>query len=221
MDYEAGLRYESGSLTAAADYYRENFDNTFNTVTDPTTGLSKTTNGGKQLYDGVEAQLGDSIASPVPAVPGDFAGYINAAYNHAIYDSAFTDPVAGAVTKGQALGNVPKYIVSSGISWENQGYFIGVDTHYVGSQFINNAYTGIASSSKQGGYFLTNLTLADTVPVKLGIVHALKFSLNVDNLFSVHYYTQSDINVDKNGNPYLEAIIGAPRSVYGSVTAKF
>ncbi|MDE8345453.1 MAG: TonB-dependent receptor [Acidocella sp.] len=221
VDYEAGLRYVAGSLAIAGDYYRENFDNTFNTVTDPNTGLSKTTNGGRQFYQGVEAQIGDSIASPLSAVPGDFAGYINAAYNHAVYASSFNDPNAGSVTNGQPLGNVPQYLVSSGVSWTHEGYFVGVDTHYIGKQYINNAYTNIATSSSQGGYFLTNLTLADSVPVKLGAVNALKFSLNIDNLFSVHYYTQSDINTDNNGNPYLEAIIGAPRAVYGAVTAKF
>ncbi|OYV43571.1 MAG: hypothetical protein B7Z75_07450 [Acidocella sp. 20-57-95] len=221
-DYEAGLRYVSGSLALGADYYREDFSSIFNTFTDPTTGLSSTRNGGKESYDGVEIQAGDSIPSPFAAIPGDFGGYVNASYNHGIYSSAFTDQVSGSsVVKGQALGNVPNYLISVGGSWTNGQYFFGVDTHYIGRTFLNFANSNVSSPYTQGGYFLTNLTMSDTVPVKLGIVKALKFTLNVDNLFNVHYYAASDINQNSLGNNYKEGIIGAPVGVYGSVTAKF
>ncbi|MDE8348172.1 MAG: TonB-dependent receptor [Acidocella sp.] len=221
-DYEAGIRYVSGSLALGANYYREDFSNIFNSFTDPVTGLSTTRNGGKEAYDGVELQAGDSIPSPFAAIPGDFSGYINASYNHGIYASNFTDQASGsAVTKGQPLGNVPDYLVSLGGAWTNGQYFVGVDAHYIGKTYLNLANTNVSSSYRQGAYFITNLSLSDTVPVKLGIVKALKFSLNVDNLFNVRYYAQSDINVDSNNQNYKEGIVGAPLGVYGNITAKF
>jgi outer membrane receptor protein involved in Fe transport len=222
IDYEAGLRYVSGSLAVGANYYREYFNNILDTYSDPNTGLSTTTNGGKEYYDGVELQLGDSVPSPFAAVPGDFAGYANASYNHGVYASNFVDQSTGSqVVKGQALGNVPNYLISSGVSWTNGQYFIGVDTNYIGRTYLNYANTNVSSPFTQGGYFLTDLTLSDTVPVRIGVIRAVKFALNVNNLFNVHYYAQSDINQDSNGNNYKEGIVGAPVGVYGSVTAKF
>ncbi len=129
-----------------------------------------------------------------------------------------------APTKGERVGNVPNYLISSGASWTDGQYFVGVDTDYVGRTYLTNYSTYVTDAGghfTNGGYFITNLTLSDTVPVKLGIVKALKFTLNVDNLFNVHYYSVSDINTTTGGTAYKEGLVGAPAAIYGSVTAKF
>ncbi len=59
------------------------------------------------------------------------------------------------------------------------------------------------------------------MPVNFGIAKALVFTLNIDNLFGVRYYTQADINQTYSGSNYLEAIVGAPRAFYGSVAMQF
>jgi outer membrane receptor protein involved in Fe transport len=224
-DYEGGLRYEMGSLTAEADYYYEDFTHTFTSVTDQSTGNTTTANGGSSRYDGEEMQLGDDFGNfGNSAVPGDFAGYMNFAHNTAVFTSTFTDPTTGSVIKsGQSVGNVPDYLVSTGVNWTYGNYYVGVDTRYAGRQTIYLAGTTLPSSTAIGGYFLTDLTLQDTVPVNMGAVKALVLTLNVDNLFGVRYYTQADVNTENNiaGTPYKEGIVGAPRAIYGSVTAKF
>lgn len=223
-DYEAGLRYEKGGFTAAVGYYRENFQHTFVTVTDPVSGASTTANGGDSRYDGVELQLANDFGEIFkPMVPGDFSGYLNYAHNNAIYLHAFTDSLAGSVNSGQPVGNIPNNLVSAGIAWNWQGWTAGVDTNYVGRVYLNNYYSGLPTTATNGGYFLTNIVLAKTLPIKFGAVQGIRFAINVDNLFGVKYYDaqNSDVNTDVNGNPYKEAIIGAPRAIYGSVAIPF
>ncbi|HUW80068.1 MAG TPA: TonB-dependent receptor [Acidocella sp.] len=222
-DYEAGLRYEHGAFSVAANYYLEDFTNTFENYTNPSTGLSSTTNGGSSRYDGEEFQVGDDFgAIGGNVIPGNFAGYLNFAHNNAVYTSTFTDPVNGnTINKGDNVGNVPDNLVSAGVNWAWGSYYAAVDTRYIGSQTLYLANSTTPSGSTQGSYFLTDLTLRDTVPVNFGIAKALVFTLNIDNLFGVRYYTQADINQTYSGSNYLEAIVGAPRAFYGSVAMQF
>ncbi len=227
-DYEAGLRYESGAFTAEANYFREDFTNTFESFTNPSTGLSYTNNGGKSRREGEELQLGDDFGTLGP-VPGDFAGYLNFAHNSATYTSNYYSgqPLVLVYAKGENVGGVPDNLVSAGADWSWGGYYAAVDVRYVGSQdlFISGgsipAKTTAGSYYKQGSYVVTDLSLRDTIPVSFGVTKALVLSLNVDNLFGVRYFSQADINQNNNGNNYKEAIIGAPRAVYGDVTMKF
>ncbi len=220
-DYEAGLRYERGTFTASANYYYENFTNTFANYTDPSTGNSTTTNGGSSRYDGEELQLGDDFGN-LGVMPGDFSGYLNYAHNNAVYTSSFVDPINGNVIhKGDKVGQVPDNLVSAGVNWTDGNYYAAIDARYTGSQMLYMANSTTPSGSTQGGYLLTNLTLQDTVPVSFGVAKSLVFTLNIDNLFGVRYYAQSDVNTNNIGNNYREALIGAPRAVYGGVTMKF
>ncbi len=223
-DYEVGLRYENGPIVAEANYYREDFLNTFVTTTDLSTGNSTTGNGGSSRYEGEELQLADDFGHiGGDMVPGDFAGYLNFAHNSAIYTSSYTDQFSGiSVTSGQSIANVPQNLLSAGANWTNNGYYVGVDMRYIGSQVLNNAAISLPSNFKNGAYVITDLTFADTIPLHMGIVKAVKLTLNLDNIFGVHYYAQSDVNqYYSTGANYKEGIIGAPRAVYGSVAFKF
>ena len=227
QDYEAGLRYERGSLTVEGNYYREYFTNTFQTYTDSASGNSYTTNGGNSVFEGEELQLGDDFGG-LRGVPGDFAGYLNYAHNTATYTQNYYTNGALEFSKGEGVGGVPANLISAGVNWTKGGFYAALDANYVGSQEIfydsNASSTGAAnipSGTRAGGYVLTNLTLRDSVPVHAGLMKALVLSLHIDNLFGVRYYAQSQINQDANGNYYKEAIMGAPRAVYGDVTVKF
>ncbi len=224
-DYEAGLRYETGAFTAEANYFREDFTNTFENFTNPSSGLSYTTNGGKSRRDGEELQLGDDFGNiGANMVPGDFAGYFNFAHNNAVYTQNYYSgqPLSLVYRKGENVGSVPDNLISAGATWTWGGYYAALDTRYIGNQTLYYAGTTNPSTFKQGGYVLTDLTLRDTVPVNFGITKALVFTLNLDNLFGVRYYSQSDVNQNNiNGGNYQEGLIGAPRAVYGSVAMKF
>ena len=223
-DYEAGLRFERGGFAGSVNYYRENFQNTFISVTDPLTGASTTVNGGASRYDGVELQLANDFGQVLnPAIPGDISGYLNYAHNNAIYLHSFTDSLAGSVSSGQPVGNVPANLASAGAAWAWKGWYAAVDTNFVGRVFLQNYYTGLPATAQNGSYFLTNLTLAKTIPLALGSTTALRLALNIDNLFGVKYYdaAHSDVNTDYYGRSYKEVIVGAPRAFYGSAALSF
>ena len=222
-DYEAGLRYQRSGFSIEANYYQEDFLNTFITTTDPTTGNSTTTNGGRSRYEGEELQIGNDFTDFWGLMPGDTAVYINFAHNTAVYTSGFTDQFSGqAVHAGEQVGNVPVYLVAFGGTWHDEGYSVAVNANYVGAQQLTDAFFNTPAGVTQGGYVVTNLQLSDEIPTaRLKYIKAVKLSVNIDNLFGVRYYNQADINQSNTGFFYKEAIIGAPRAVYGAITAEF
>ncbi len=223
-DYEVGLRYQRGALSAEANYYREDFANTFITTTDPSTGNSTTSNGGGSRYEGEEMQIGDDFGAIGGALlPGDFSAYVNFAHNTAVYTSSFTDQFSGqTVLAGSQVGNVPLYLVSFGGTWRWEGYSVAVNSRYIGSQMLTNAFFNTPAGVTQGGYVVTDLDISDEIPVHgMGMVHSIKLDLNLNNLFGVRYYNQADINQSNTGFFYKEAIIGEPSAVFGAISAQF
>jgi outer membrane receptor protein involved in Fe transport len=219
-DYEVGLRYTLHGVTAAVDYYREDFSNTFITSTSPITGTSTTSNGGHSRYDGEELQLVGQFGR-LGSVPGQWSGYFNYAHNNAVFLSGFSSVYAGTVTAGQPLANVPNNLLSAGVSWAHQGWLADVNARYVGSEYLQQGFAGTPTSLQSPPYFLLNATLQKTVKVHLGKVSALRLSLNLDNILNRRYYTADNIYQDNNGNNYQSVLLGAPRAVYFSVTALF
>jgi outer membrane receptor protein involved in Fe transport len=222
-DYEVGLRYETGGFGATVDYYREDFANTFVTVTDPLTQVSTTSNGGSSRYQGEELQLTNDFGPIFAAyVPGDWSGYFNYAHNEANFTSSFTDSAAGSVTAGQPLANVPDNLISLGGAWNWNGWRASADGQYVSSEYLNQSLAGTPTNFTTPPYFVLNLGVEKTIPVKLGIMKALVVAFHVDNLFNRRYFTQeSNIKQDSNGNNYASVLVGQPQAFYGSITAKF
>lgn len=60
-----------------------------------------------------------------------------------------------------------------------------------------------------------------TLPVHLGAVHALRLSLNLNNILNRKYYTTDNVYQTYAGANYQSVLLGAPRAVYFSVTALF
>ena len=66
------------------------------------------------------------------------------------------------------------------------------------------------------------------MPISFGQANAIRFALNVDNIFNTHYYTDAETNTNSN-NGFLGATqlndvyaeTGAPRAVFGSVSIYF
>ena len=83
---------------------------------------------------------------------------------------------------------------------------------------------------KLPGYLLTNIYLSYKLPLHgYGRIQSLKFSLNVKNLFGLHYYQHyylAPAELPDNGGfaltpTYAASFVGLPRSVFFDVTAKF
>lgn len=221
-DYETGFRYEHHGFGLSASFYKENFQNTFITVTNPVTNISTTTNGGASRYSGVELQLIDYFGTmPSSLIPGNFSGYFNYSHNTAVFTSSFNSNYAGTVNSGQPLANVPANLISSGVIWDWHHWHATANAQYVGRQYLQQQYAGTPTSATQSPYFLLNMSVGKTIPVKLGAVKSLQISLNIDNILNRTYYTKDYINQDYNNNNYNSVLLGAPRAFYGNITATF
>lgn len=221
-DYEVGFRFEHHGFGVAVGYYRENFQNTFITVTNSVTTISTTTNGGASRYSGEELQLRDDFGTMFDHLtPGDYSGYFNYSHNTAIFTSSFNSSFAGTVNAGQPLANVPANLLSGGVVWTWQGWHANANAQYVGRQYLQQQYAGTPTSATQAPYFLLNGSIGKTIPVHLGAVKSLAIALNVYNLLNRTFYTRDFINQDVNNNNYNSVLLGEPRAFYGSVTARF
>lgn len=211
-DYEAGIRYTRGGFTAAVNYYRENFDNTFINQTNPVTGASSTINGGSSLYDGEELQLVEH-AGEFGRVPGEWSGFFNFAHNVA----KFTN---GSDT-GKPLANVPQNLISAGINWTHDNWLVGGTFRFVGQQYLQQGFAGTPTALVQPSYTLMDLVVQKTIPVHIGHIHGLRVAFNLDNLFDTQYYSHDYIYQDNAGNNYQSVLLGRPRAYYLSVAALF
>lgn len=226
-DYEIGARYQSGGFAGSVNFYREDFTNTFIDAFNPVLFQTVVSNGGSSRYQGVEVDLKEDFG----AQPwGDLSAYVNFAYNQAEFTSSFVSDYVGGlnsnsgvqVSAGEPLADIPNYLVNAGVVWSWQGWRFDAEGRYVGSQYTDNLNSGTPSTTKVGSYFLVDLGLAKTIPFRgIGPAKAIKFQINVNNLFNRYYFNQAFTQQDFFGNNYLAASPGAPRSVTGSIEVKF
>ena len=217
-DYELGTRYRHAGFLGSIDAYREYFTNTFVSVTNPTTALSTTTNGGRSRYQGIELTLEQHFGH---ILVGRWLGYANYSYNQAVFTSSFDSSAVGQVSAGQPLANVPKNMVNVGLGWRLGGIDARIGAKYVGPQYVNQQFAGVPGGLKIPGYTVTNIGLFDTIPLHEVDVKSVRLALNIDNAFNHHYVVAATSNSDYYGNPYLSVFEGMPFSVYGSATLTF
>lgn len=218
-DYEIGARYRVDGFSATLNGYRENFRNTFITVTDPVTQLSHFRNGGSSRYQGVELQLREDWQT---MSAGTFGAYFNYAHNQAKFTSSFTSDFAGQVNAGQPLAGVPQNLYSAGATWKWQGWRVDAQGRFVDKQYIDQLFAGTPTAATIKPYAVFDIGVSDTVQfASSGFGHEVRFGLNVDNLFNRHYLNTAYTDTDYNGNDFIRGIIAAPRSVTGSVDIHF
>ncbi|MDE2464515.1 MAG: TonB-dependent receptor [Alphaproteobacteria bacterium] len=221
-DYEAGVRYKWNGLTAAFNYYREDFRNIFVNQTNQATGLSYTVNGAAARYQGEELMLTEELGH---WLVGQWNGYLNYAHNEAVYTKTanISDTGVGATfTAGQHVPDVPQDLVSAGIVWSHDNWRASLDGQYVGDRTVSDGYSGapLSPTVTIPSYVTLNLGLSKTVPIAYAGARAVKFSLNVDNLTDEHYFSRETTDYGYNGQ-YLKALVGAGRAVFGSMSVYF
>jgi len=221
-DYEVGVKYKAGGFAAAVDYYREDFSSIFVDQVDPTTYTTIVTNGGNARYQGVEAQISDTFRL---GDAGTVKAYVNASYNDAKYTSAFeTDAIGTSLSNaeavvyaGERMADVPRELVTGGITWNYQGFRFDVAGRYIGSQLNLDDNTGQPAQSPYvtqiPGYAVFDLGLSKTVSFG---AHSVKLSVYARNLFDKYYLANAYVN---NGVEY--GAPGAPRSVSGKIELAF
>jgi iron complex outermembrane receptor protein len=242
-DYEAGLRYSNAhyGFNGALGFYLENLTNTFITETDPSTGLTNTTNGGSSRRQGIELQLAEDFGEKHinHYDIGDFTGYLNYAYNNAIFTNGTPIKVSSvgsnnaatgaSVIKGEPVALVPADIISLGGNWNYDGWEAGAQAQYVTSEFINQVTTGTTSTLKEPAYLVVNLNMSKTIQINRGFIKAVRFGFNVDNLFNRQYdsfafadtLSKAVAGVGASGASYASIQPGEPQSFFGSLTFLF
>lgn len=216
-DYELGMRYRNQGFRGSINAYREQFQNTFITITNAS-GISNTYNGGSSRYEGVELALEQHLGH---FLLGHWAAFANYSYNQAVFTSSFNSTYAGSVQAGQPLANVPKNMFNVGLDWGYHHLHAHIDGKYVSSEYVNQQFAGTPSSQTIPPYFVMDLGVEDTIPVHANYVKSVKLALNIDNLLNRHYFPKGFSNTDYYGNTYLSVLEGMPRFVFGSVTVKF
>lgn len=218
-DYEIGVRYENDGFSAALNGYRENFTNTFVTVTDPMTQLTHFLNGGSSRYQGLELQLKQDLAR---LLSGDLSAYFNYAHNQAAFTSSFVSDIAGPVTAGQPLAGVPKNLMSTGFIWQREGWRFNADGRFVDHQYIDQLFAGTPTATTIKAYFVLNLGVSKVIKLDSpGLPKQFKLALNIDNVFDRRYLNTAFTDTDNSNNNFVRGIVGAPRAVTGSVSFDF
>ncbi len=224
-DIEAGARYEAHGFEGALNVYREDFANTFIQVTDPSTQLTTTYNGGTSRYEGIELDLQDSFSTAF----GAFSVFGNVSQNKAFFTSDFTvanaagtAAIAGqSVVSGQPLAGVPRHLANLGIGWKWKTWRANLSEHYAGSQYVNEYNAGVPGAETIPGYAVMNLTLRDTLHIGQGMLKDVKLALHIDNVLDRHYYTFGYGDTTYSGTPFVRAIYEEPRAYFGSATIDF
>ncbi len=225
-DFELGMRLHSGSFSMEVNAYKENFRDTFVTLSNPATQLTLYQNGGSSVYQGFEAQFMNNFEHM--AIPGAIEAYLNLARNQAHFTSSFNSDYTGgngingnSVTAGTPLAGVPQNLVSAGGTWKYAGWRANAEARFIGRQYLDQVYSGTASSATIGGHMIVNAGLSRTI--RLGSANqTLRVGLNVDNLFDRRYLnTGYTDNADFSGQNFVRGIYAAPRAVTGSVAYGF
>ncbi|MBU2838520.1 TonB-dependent receptor [Acidithiobacillus thiooxidans] len=216
-DLELGTRYQNRRASFSADVYREDFKNTFISVTNGQ-GLSSTVNGGASRYEGGELSAKYDFGH---ILVGRWEAFANYSYNQAVFETAFDSSYAGQVKAGQPLANIPKNMINVGMDWAYHGFSAQLAGKYVSSQYVQQNLAGTPSSLQIPSYFLMNLGLQDVIPIHHDYIKNVKLSLDIDNLLNRHYYPRGFADTNYAGNTYLSVLEGMPRFVFGSVTLRF
>ena len=222
-NYQTGIVYKSGRITADGDLYLINAQHFASQTTDSTGATFYRDNGGAQ-YKGIEAEL-------TYVLYGGLALYANGTYNSGRFTSG--NDANGNPHAGNAIGGTPRYTAVGGFIYDDTRYFgsllckvVGDSWGTQGSDQVANPATGTAyTTNRIPAYEETDLVVGYRVPkVNFGgTPGSLEFKLGVDNLLDSRVVT--DIQGVPAGNyaatAGLQYEFQAARTIYAGVKASF
>ena len=117
---------------------------------------------------------------------------------------------------------MPEDLVSLGGTYGYAGFRFNADMRYVGKQYIDQLASGTPASNQIKSYVVVDLGLSKTIPLHgVGFAQSVKLSVNADNLFNKYYFNEAFTDTDVNGNSFVRAVTGAPRSIVGKIDVSF
>jgi iron complex outermembrane receptor protein len=134
-NYQFGTVFSAGQFTFDGDVYYIEFKHKIQSITDPVSNETYTTNSGGAIYKGIELQ-GTYL------LPYGFSAFGNFTANQA---TGKDDPNA-AMGNGHQLAKTPRGTAALGLRYEHRGLFMGDDsivtnlnTKWIGQQLTNAA----------------------------------------------------------------------------------
>ncbi len=139
--------------------------------------------------------------------------YLNPTYNHITYDGNITYSGSTRYTDGKQVVDVPKLTVISGLIVKYKDFEVIPQMRYIGKRY------GDAEHKEEiPSYAVFDLKL-NYVKEKLGMLKAMKISLEFDNIFNKKYVSLINAMDDAvSGTTYG---VGAPFTMRGSISFAF
>lgn len=177
-------------------------------VTDPSTGkpVNYQQNIGKAKGYGFE--IGTNVF-----VSDWLTFYLNPTFNHLTYDGNITYSGATLSTDGKQVVDVPKWTVVSGVIVKYKDFEIAPQMRYIGKR-----YGDVQHNEQIPSYAVFDLKL-NYLKEKVGMLRALKLSLEFDNLFNKKYV--SIINAMDDAVSGTTYGVGTPFTMRGSISFAF
>ncbi len=201
-DAEAGYRFQSSRFSAGANLYFMNYRNQLIlTGKISEIGEALTTNIDKSYRAGIEISLGAKITdwlnwnSNVTLSQNKILNFMESV---PVYNDDYE--LTGFVTDNLGKTDIafsPNVIANSVFSAKFNAFQLGLHSHFVGKQFLDNSYTNIRSID---AYFVNNLSAKYTL--NLNKMKGIDFQLLVNNLFHEKY--------ESNGWVGSEYYVGDP-----------
>jgi len=210
---DIGLRFHKDFIEINPTIFLSKHKNLLTVVTDPR--VTDTSTGKPVNYQqnigktkGYGFELGTNLF-----VSEWLTFYLNPTYNHLTYDGNITYSGATLSTDGKQVVDVPKWTVVSGLIVKYRDFEIVPQLRYIGKR-----YGDCEHNEEIPSYAVFDLKL-NYIKEKVGMLKALKFSLEFDNIFNKKYVSVINAMDDAvSGTTYG---VGAPFTMRGSISFAF
>jgi iron complex outermembrane receptor protein len=208
--YETGYRYTSSRVVGSLTLYHVDFSNRLQAIAvGPLADIQATiANVGDVKMNGLDANL---IIRPIDSL--SFSNSIS--LNSAKYQSDLTTGGTTYDLRDKQEVNYPQVMFKSRVTYTYGNLSAHLDGQYMGRRYIS-----YDNDNDAPGYWVSNAGISEHVDLG-GFFKNLTVGLNVYNLFNSTYISITG----ETGNPlsgdYQTFQVGAPRMIYGTLSAAF
>lgn len=211
--FQLGYRIHDGSVSASLDGYVTRFDNRLLAVSPCSiiqTCSAEVNNVGSVRSEGVDFAVAWKASGHLDwlnTVSYDNSKYLDDYLNHGVVP-----------TKGKYVTGIPSWMFTSALNYHAGPWKMTFDAKYTGRRYIT-----YVNDSQVPAYWLFNAGANYDVGA-VAVFEDLSLGVNVLNLLDKHYFCCTDTNGYVQSDPlgYNQTLsIGAPRSVFFNLNAKF